>query len=112
MKNTEMLKKNYEFKIVLKKGKYHRGKYIDAFYIKNNFKKNKIGIAVGTKIGKAVKRNYLKRLIRESYRLNEENIKIGYSIVFLAKKREKIEEINFYKINKDLIQILKKIGQD
>ena len=42
MKKTEMLKKNYEFKYVLTKGKYYSGKVIEAFVVKNNLKINKI----------------------------------------------------------------------
>ena len=41
MKNTIMLKKNYEFKNVLTKGKYFSGKYIEAFLLKNNRKKRR-----------------------------------------------------------------------
>ena len=36
MKKTKMLKKNYEFKHVLSKGKYYSGKKIDAFIKDNN----------------------------------------------------------------------------
>ena len=111
MKKTETLKKNYEFKVVLTRGKYYSGKYIEAFFIKNNLNKNKIGIAVSTKIAKAVKRNYLKRLIRESYRLNEEKAGVGNSIVFLVKKKINIDEISFDKVEKDVEKILEKIGQ-
>ena len=35
MLNTDTLKKNYEFKNVLTKGKYYNGNYIDI-YIKKN----------------------------------------------------------------------------
>ena len=112
MKKTETLKKNYEFKYVLTKGKYYSGKYLEAFSIKNNLKKNKIGIAVSKKNGKAVERNYIKRIIREGYRLNEDKIKIGNSIVFLVKKKTSFDEISFDKVEKDIIDILKKIGQE
>lgn len=56
MKKTEMLKKNYEFRFVLKKGKYYSGNYIEAFIINNNLKKNKIGIAIKTKLRKGSKK--------------------------------------------------------
>ena len=112
MKKTEMLKKNYEFKIVLKNGKYCSGRYIEAFYIKNNYKQNKIGIAVSSKFAKAVKRNYAKRIIRESYRINKQKLEVGNSIVFLIKKKTNIKEINFGNIEKDMIDILEKLGQD
>lgn len=111
MIKTEMLKKNYEFRFVLTKGKYYSGKYIEAFCIKNNLRKNKLGIAISRKQAKAVKRNYLKRLIKESYRLCEEKIKIERSIVFLVKKKANINEISFEKVKKDVEKILAEIGQ-
>ncbi len=111
MRKTEKLKKNYEFRFILTKGKYYSGKYIEAFAIKNNLKINKIGIAIGRKQAKAVKRNYYKRLIREAYRLNEDKIDVGNSIVFLVKKKVNVDEINFINIQNDLLLILQKIGQ-
>ena len=75
MKKTKMLKKNYEFKNVLSKGKYYGGKYIEAFIKPNNENLNFLGIAISVKIAKAVKRNKIKRLIRENYRLKESKIK-------------------------------------
>ena len=84
MKKTNKMKKNYEFRKVLTKGKYYSGKYIEAFIEEKEKKeKNLLGIAIGVKIAKAVKRNHIKRLIRENYLLYEEIIKTGYAIVFL-----------------------------
>ena len=39
MKKTEMLKKNYEFKTVLSKGKFYKGVEIEIFILKNNKKR-------------------------------------------------------------------------
>ena len=36
MKKTKMLKKNYEFRNILSRGKYYSGKYIEVFLKKNN----------------------------------------------------------------------------
>ena len=33
---TDTLKKNYEFKRVLTKGKYYKGNYVDIYIKKNN----------------------------------------------------------------------------
>ena len=38
MKKTKMLKKNYEFRKVLSKGKYYSGKNIEAYVLENNKK--------------------------------------------------------------------------
>ena len=69
MKKTKMLKKNYEFKNVLSKGKYYSGKNIEAFIKDNNKSFNFLGLAISVKTGKAVKRNKIKRLISENYNI-------------------------------------------
>lgn len=103
MKKTKMMKKNYEFKNVLSKGNYYSGKYIEAF-VKRNAKEdiNFLGIAIGVKIAKAVKRNHIKRLIRENYQYYEETMKCGYHIIFLWKKKADINEATFQNIKKDM----------
>lgn len=108
MKKIKTLKKNYEFKNVLSKGKFFVGKYITIYIKDNNKNENFIGIAVNTKIGKAVRRNRIKRVIRESYRINKEKIKKGKDIVFLWNKSAKINDANFYNINKEMLEIFDK----
>ena len=107
MKKTKMLKKNYEFKNVLTKGKYYSGKYIEALIQKNGKDNNYLGIAISAKIAKAVKRNHIKRLIRESYYFYETTIKNGYNMVFLWKKKVDINNANFQNIKSDMENILK-----
>lgn len=111
MKKLNTLKKNYEFKRVLNKGKYYYGKYIQFFIIKNNKKINRIGIAVSSKIAGAVQRNNIKRLIRENYRLLvRNNILKGYDFVFIWNKNRNPKEANYYEIKKDFENIFKRTG--
>ena len=49
MRKIKTLKKNYEFKNVLSKGKFYIGKQISIYVLKNNKKINVIGVAVGIK---------------------------------------------------------------
>lgn len=103
MKKTKMLKKNYEFKNVLSKGKYYSGRYIEGFIKPNSFESiNLLGIAISVKVAKAVKRNHIKRLIRESYKENEHTIKSGNSIVFLWKKKADTKNATFENIKNDI----------
>ena len=108
MKKTKMLKKNYEFKHVLTKGKYYSGQYIKAFIVPNHKQINYLGLAISTKVGKANKRNKIKRLLRENYKNIEASTKNGYSIVFLIKKEKEILELNYKKIEKDMNKIFEK----
>lgn len=109
MKKLNTLKKNYEFKNVMSRGKFCCGKYIIIYITKNNLQKNIIGIAVSTKSAKAVKRNRIKRLIRENYRLKKEKLKKNNNIVFLWNQKNKIEDTNFSNIEKDMDILFKKL---
>lgn len=98
MKKTKMLKKNYEFRNVLSKGKFFAEKEIEIFVVKNNKQMNLLGIAIGTKNGKAFQRNRAKRIIRESYAKLENRLTNGYSIVILMNKNFCINEMKFSEV--------------
>lgn len=109
MKKTKMLKKNYEFKNVLAKGTYFSGRCIEVFVKENKMSDlNYLGIAISVKLTNAVNRNYIKRLIRESYKNIENDVKTGYSIVFLWKKKVEISKANYQNINSDIKYIFNK----
>ena len=108
MKKTVMLKKNYEFRKVLSKGKYYSGEFIEALILSNLKGKNTLGIAVNTKLGTAVQRNKIKRLLRESYYFFEESIIEGQEVVFLWKKKQPVEKATFENIKTDMQYIFDK----
>lgn len=103
-----MLKKNYEFKNVLTKGKYYSGGLIDIVVLKNNLSINLLGLAISKKAGNSVKRNKIKRIIRENYRLLEKEMKTGYSFVILWKKNADFDKLSFKNIKNDFERIYKK----
>jgi len=110
MKKTKMLKKNYEFRRVLSNGNYFGGVDIQAVVLKNKNTYNSLGLAINTKSGKAFKRNRIKRLLRENYKVIEEKIQIGFDIVFLLKKKTNIDDLNFQNIRQDMEKIAENSG--
>ena len=108
MKQTVMLKKNYEFKIVLTKGRFYRGKQLKIVILKNGKNFKTLGIAVITKNGKAFQRNKANRLIWEPYKNLEEKIINGYSIVVLLKKDIDINDMKYIDIINEMENTFKK----
>ncbi len=103
---TESLKKNYKFRLVYNKGKSIANRTLVMYILKCGENKNYFGITVGKKVGNSVVRSRVTRLIRESYRLSEKNIKSGYNIVVIARVNAK--ESSFDEINKSLNHLFKK----
>jgi len=104
------LKKNYEFQNVLVNGKFYKGKQITVYITnsKNDF--NQYGIAISKRTCNAVKRNMIKRKIRENYRIIKDELRKGYNIVFLWNKKIPVEEISFFIIKNDMENIFHRAG--
>lgn len=87
MLHTESLKKNYEFRRLYSKGQSAVSPFLAVYCRKNRTQVNRVGITVGGKIGNAVKRNRIRRRLREIYRLNETAFRTGFDIVIVARVR-------------------------
>ncbi len=108
MKNSQSLKKNYEFRIVYKRGKSIANRQLVMYILPNKKNTNFIGISVSKKVGNSVVRSRVTRLIRESYRLNEHLVEKGYNIVFIA--RDGAVGIPYKEMEKSVKHLLKKQG--
>lgn len=85
MKYSESLRKHWDFQLVYKKGTSYANRYLVMYVLKNQLNRNRIGISVSKKVGNSVVRHHLTRLIRESYRLNEEKFACGYDMIVIVR---------------------------
>lgn len=87
MKRATTLKENYEFRRVYNKGKSGVSPVLVVYARPNRGGRNRLGITVSAKLGKAVVRNRVRRRLREIYRLSQPEAKQGYDIVIVARTR-------------------------
>lgn len=89
MKRFPSIKKNSDFQIVYKKGTSYANRLLVMYVYPRDEGETRIGISVSKKVGNSVVRHRLTRLIRESYRLNEDKFGRGYDIVVIARPQAK-----------------------
>lgn len=108
MQNTVSMKYNRDFKRLYYKGKSIAAGYLVLYYRRCGQRGNCLGITVSKKLGCAVTRNRVRRLIKECYRLREGTLETGYQLVFVARTRA--TNCTFDQINRDMGYLLKKSG--
>lgn len=106
MRFSESLKKNEDFRKVYRKGKSYGNRQLVLYVLGNSSGNNRLGISVSKKVGNSVVRHRLTRLIRESYRLHEEEFECGLDLVVIARTAAK--NATYHEIESALLHVAKK----
>ncbi len=102
---AESIKKNEDFKKIYQSGKSYANKYLVMYVKKNDSETGRLGISVSKKVGNSVVRHRIARLVRESYRLNENKFHSGWDIVVVARQGAKGK--NYFEINSAMLHLAK-----
>jgi ribonuclease P protein component len=106
MKKTERLRKNEQFRRVFREGKVFVGNRIVVYALENALSHSRVGITVSRKVGGAVERNQLKRIMREAWRAREGRLRKGFDLVLVP--RMKAKTASFREISDELQELLVK----
>ncbi|MEK6678073.1 MAG: ribonuclease P protein component [Nitrospirota bacterium] len=105
---NEQIKRTFEYKRVYEKGKRYYSSNIILYVLKNNLQYSRVGISVGKKVGGSVKRNRIKRLLREILRHIWQNVIKERDIVVVVKKEAEGKDLRI--VWQDLEGLFKKAG--
>ncbi len=103
-KKEERISKRAEFiNLNLHRNRYYT-KNFTVILKQNRRDVTRLGITASKRVGNSVKRNRIKRLIREFFRLNKQQIPEGYDIMIIALRES--NKLNFFKVQEELGELL------
>ncbi|MBP3634849.1 MAG: ribonuclease P protein component [Bacilli bacterium] len=107
MKKINIVKKNYDVNKIINKRNMVKNKYFYIYYDKNDLKTHRFAICVSTKIGNAVRRNKLKRQIKDI--IDKSNLIFKYPVDYVIIVKKEINELNYEQIRANLIELISKL---
>jgi len=102
MKKPWALTKRAQYALVYQQGKIWTDSLVLIKALPNSLGLSRYGFSVTKKVGKAVQRNYLKRLLREITRLQP--IKPGWDLVFIV--RPAAANIGYHQMEQAVTELL------
>lgn len=87
MEFSTSLKENFEFRRLYAKGQSAVGRSLVLYARRRERDTNRLGLSVSAKLGCAVRRNRVRRRLREAYRLNEGKFRRGLDMVVVVRGR-------------------------
>jgi len=110
LKKTERIAKKADFERLWRRGKKIHGDYLVVAYCPNRLEKTRLGVTVSKKVGCAVVRNRIKRLIREYFRLHKDIFHGTFDMNVIA--RAGAGDLSNRELNQALEGFLLEISED
>ena len=107
-KRYVVMKSNRDFTYLFKKGDSIVNYGFVCYMKPRRAGKNRLGIVTGKKVGNAVKRNRVRRRLREIYRLHQGELGRGWDLVAVA--RVKTPFVPYAVLERDFLRLADKLG--
>ena len=99
-RNEERIRKRADFQRISRIGAKIQTPHFRVTICPNGLSHSRLGVTVGKRIGSAVQRNRVKRLVREFFRLNKDALPGSSDLVVMA--REGAGSLNFWQVSEEL----------
>jgi ribonuclease P protein component len=98
-----------EFERVYRKGSVYRGRLFSVHALPNGVGKLRLGLSVSKKVGVAVKRNRVRRRLKEIFRSSARDLPDNLDLVISA--RPAAAEASFEELNEEFLRALLRLSR-
>ncbi|RJP19389.1 MAG: ribonuclease P protein component [Candidatus Abyssobacteria bacterium SURF_5] len=102
------LHKQHEFQKIYRAGHREASRYLTIYACPAEGRRGKLGIVAGKRLGKAVKRNKIRRALKEIVRLNQHRILEKNDLIIIIKPPAL--DLPHHELAEQLFQLLRKSG--
>jgi ribonuclease P protein component len=106
VKRRYRVRTNKQFQEIRRQGRSYANHLLVLCALPNNLPYSRFGFAVNSRIGNAVRRNRIKRRLREIMRLQQESIQPGWDIVLIA--RQPIRSADYHEMETACARLLRR----
>jgi len=86
LKKSDRLCRSSDFQLVYEQGREYANSLMALKVRVSEGQGLRAGFAAGKRLGSAVKRNYVKRVLREAYRVQKQNLRRGLDLIWVGRK--------------------------
>lgn len=87
LSKSKIFRGKREFGVVYNRGRSYANSRLVLYVMRSTELEGRVGFAAGKKLGGAVVRNRIKRMLREAYRLTQHEINPEYAIIMVGRKK-------------------------
>jgi ribonuclease P protein component len=109
-RRSTSLTASLEFERVYRKGWVHRGRLFSVHVLPNSVGNPRLGLSVSRKVGTAVRRNAVRRRLKEIFRSLGPGLTGELDLVVSAKPAA--AEASFQELNEEFLRFLRKLDRD
>jgi ribonuclease P protein component len=106
LSKQERLRSSKDFRLALRYGNRLHTEHFTVILRPNALPTSRLGVTVSKKVGNAVKRNRVKRYLREFFRLHKHKLPVSHDLVIIAKKNA--AALAYYDVREELVALLVK----
>ncbi|MDH7570953.1 MAG: ribonuclease P protein component [Armatimonadota bacterium] len=100
----ERLTRSGAFRAILARGRAYRGRYVGLHFLPRAGGPSRLGVSVGKRVGGAVQRNRVKRLLREAFRANKNRLRGSFDVVLVG--RPETAQVRLEAVQRELEEMM------